>query len=322
MRTTHIKLRRAGQTPYDLHGVIWDSETRVTKHVIHIVHGMTEHIGRYAQFAEKFVSTNLGIAIAGFDLRGHGMNAGHETCGSFISGGDPSFNNYGWRAVLYDIQKEIIEIKSRFPYAKHHILGFSLGSFLVRDLMREIPLNGISSFILVGTGYQPPIITNIMKRIIAGEIKKAKPGETTNLTKKLAFGTYNAKFEPVKTTMDWLCSDKDQLNAYMNDPKCKTDISADLFYEMLSAMSRVNSKAAYTGENDLSHASVTLISGAQDAVGDMGKGIRKLKKQMQNNGIGHVDMTIIPDARHDVFHEYHTHADDATMLAIMKTIGV
>ena len=40
--------------------------------VLQIVHGMTEHIGRYGELA-KFL-TEEGVAVVGFALRGHGIN--------------------------------------------------------------------------------------------------------------------------------------------------------------------------------------------------------------------------------------------------------
>ena len=41
------------------------------KCVLQITHGMTEHMGRYARFGEDLCQ--YGIAVAGFDLRGHGI---------------------------------------------------------------------------------------------------------------------------------------------------------------------------------------------------------------------------------------------------------
>ena len=51
-----------------LPAVIWLPDGEV-KSVVQVVHGMTEHIGRYDQFVK--VMTEGGIAVAGFDLRGH-----------------------------------------------------------------------------------------------------------------------------------------------------------------------------------------------------------------------------------------------------------
>ena len=52
-----------------LHAVLWQPEGP-TRAILQITHGMTEHMGRYESFAAALCSQ--GIAVAGFDLRGHG----------------------------------------------------------------------------------------------------------------------------------------------------------------------------------------------------------------------------------------------------------
>jgi hypothetical protein len=64
------------------------------KCVLQITHGMTEHMGRYARFGEDLCQ--YGIAVAGFDLRGHGENATDPTVASFGPG--------GWEASIADMR--------------------------------------------------------------------------------------------------------------------------------------------------------------------------------------------------------------------------
>ena len=52
--------------------------------ILQIAHGMTGHIGRYEALAEKL--TAQGIAVAGYDLRGHGQNPGNPDVASFDEG--------------------------------------------------------------------------------------------------------------------------------------------------------------------------------------------------------------------------------------------
>lgn len=48
---------------------------------------------------------------------------------------------------------------------------------------------------------------------------------------------------------------------------------------------------------------VLLISGQNDPVGDMGKGVKSVKKQLDNAGMKNVSMHLLPDARHIVLSE-------------------
>ena len=79
---------------------IWRPKGEV-KYVLQIVHGMTEHMGRYGELA-KFL-TQEGVAIAGFDLRGHGVNGKGTACASF--GED------GWELTLKDIHQMHLSLK-------------------------------------------------------------------------------------------------------------------------------------------------------------------------------------------------------------------
>ena len=82
----------AGFGGVKLPAVLWlpDGEPR---RILQITHGMTEHIGRYEALAENL--TAQGIAVAGYDLRGHGQNPGNPDVASF--GED------GWEASLEDM---------------------------------------------------------------------------------------------------------------------------------------------------------------------------------------------------------------------------
>ena len=59
----------AGYGEAKLPARLWMPDGKV-KAVLQITHGMTEHMGRYEAFAEYLCP--MGIAVAGFDLRGHG----------------------------------------------------------------------------------------------------------------------------------------------------------------------------------------------------------------------------------------------------------
>ena len=76
-----------------LHAVIWQPEQNV-KAILQITHGMTEHMGRYETLAADLCSQ--GIAVAGFDLRGHGKNPGDLQIASFGAN--------GWENTIEDMR--------------------------------------------------------------------------------------------------------------------------------------------------------------------------------------------------------------------------
>ncbi|MBQ7841452.1 MAG: alpha/beta hydrolase [Lachnospiraceae bacterium] len=112
-------------------------------------------------------------------------------------------------------------------FPKIRYTGFSLGSFLLREYLGRYD-DEMAGAAILGTGYQPGAILSVMIAIVRGQIKKVGFEKTTPLVKKLSFETYNHKFQPNRTPSDWLCADEAQIDAYLTDPLCRKDISAEL----------------------------------------------------------------------------------------------
>lgn len=133
--------------------------------VLQITHGMTEHIGRYTALAKAL--TQHGFVAAGFDLRGHGRNPGNTEIASF--------GEEGWERSLQDMHLFFGLLSERFPGLPHFLLGFSLGSFLLREYLVRYP-DGVADAAILETGYQPDTVLGIMMAIVKSQIKK--PGLT------------------------------------------------------------------------------------------------------------------------------------------------
>ena len=289
-----------------LPAVIWQPEQE-TKAVLQITHGMTEHMGRYEALAAELCSH--GIAVAGFDLRGHGKNPGDPEIASFGEG--------GWAASIEDMRLFFAEVQSRFPGVPHYMLGFSLGSFLLREYVTKYPCEGeLAGAVVAGTGHQPGWLLSVIMAIVGGECKKAGFDGTTDRIKQLSFGAYNQKFKPNRTEADWLCSDVKALDGYLADPLVRKHISAGLFRELLGSMKRSGNAFEYDGWD--TSLPILLISGQDDPVGNGGKGVAHLYKQMKKAGMEQVAFRLYPGARHDIFHEEASGTAEAVRSAIIK----
>lgn len=272
-----------------LPAVIWMPEC--PKAVIQVTHGMTEHMGRYEIFSRAMCQA--GIVVAGFDLRGHGANVGDPRVASFGSG--------GWDATLEDMRLFSEWLTNRFPGLPRFMLGFSLGSFLLREYIGKYPDDRISGAVVMGTGQQPGWLMSILRGVIQGQIRKVGFDQTSDLVRQLSFGTYNQKFKPNRTDADWLCGEPASLDAYLADPLVRRDISAGLFWELLGSMKRTGTKQAYDPwRKDLP---ILLLSGQDDAVGDGGKGVQAVAQAMKKAGMQDVAIRLFPGARHDLLHE-------------------
>ncbi len=273
----------------ELNAVIWLPEGKA-RAIVQITHGMTEHIRRWDALAEALCQK--GIVTAGFDLRGHGADVKIP--------GVAAFGERGWEASLEDMHCLFELLRQRFSGLPHYMLGFSLGSFLLREYLGRYS-DRIAGAAFLGTGQQPGVLLALMQALVKTQMSKVGWDDTTPLVQKLSFGSYNSKFAPIRTGADWLCSDETQLDAYLQDPLCRKSISAGLFWQLLGAMKRCG--ASDCCKNWDKTVPVLLLSGAQDPVGSMGKGVRAVRDQLCKAGMRQVELQLLPGARHDLLHE-------------------
>ena len=290
------EIRFTGANGVSLPGIIWYPMCSPTM-VVQITHGMTEHIGRYEELADML--TAYGIAVAGFDLRGHGRNPGDNQCASF--------GENGWNYALHDMHLFYLELESKFPNIPHFMLGFSLGSFLLRDYL-SLYRDKVDGAIIMGTGHQPGAVLSMLMPVVKREIKAYGFDSSTQKIKKLSFETYNQKFAPNMTSVDWLCSDTAQRVKYRGDPLCRKTISAGLFWQLLDSMKRTGKLSSNRKWNK--QMPVLLLSGQDDPVGDFGKGVQRVRQSMSRAGMKHIQLYLVPGARHDLLHEEKSGGSD------------
>lgn len=269
-----------------LTGVLWLPENTKPTAVIQIVHGMTEHIGRYEAFAEAL--NERGFAVSGFDLPGYGINSGSSDCAAF--------GEKGWGDSLQYIHSYFLMLQQEFLDVPIILLGFSLGSFLVKEYRGLFPGDQLAGIILCGSGEQPALVLRILQKIVSKEVKKYGRDAATPLVDRLSFEQYNKYFTPNQTKMDWLCANQQELEYYLSDPLCKAHISAGLFLNLLTSMEKTGKKKYVNIWKDKQP--VLILSGSKDPVGNFGKGIKKMEKHFGPK----VTVLMMQDARHDIFH--------------------
>lgn len=168
------------------------------KAVVCLVHGLGEHVGRYAHVGAAFAAA--GYALLGFDLRGHGKSGGPR-------GHTPSYD-----ALLDDMAAFIQQTKERFSGRPCFIYGHSMGGNLVVNyaLRRKPDLGGvIATDPFLKLAFAPPAIKVALGRFmnnIAPGFTQANGLETKALSR-----------------------DPKVVEAYVNDPLVHDKISARLF---------------------------------------------------------------------------------------------
>lgn len=272
------------------HGIIWLPQQKPTA-ILQIVHGVTEYIDRYDEIAGFFAGK--GMAVIGHDLPGHGKSISSSASKMYFG---PSGS---WNLVVKDILSCHACAAEQIPDSLPHIiLGFSLGSFLVRDFLIQYP-NSVNGAVLVGTGQPSPIELAIAKLIAAHEEKKHGRANPTKTIHQMTFEQYNSGFQPARTGFDWLCSDEAVIDAYIEDPNRGEDFSCGLFHELLNGMTYVGKRKNIRKMNP--DTPLLFISGDHDPVGEFGKGVRKTEKLYA--GCGLQTESVLYPGRHDILRE-------------------
>lgn len=274
-----------------IHAVEWIPEEE-PKAILQIAHGVTEYILRYEEFAEFL--TSKGIIVVGNDHIGHGSSIA-ENAKPMYFGPEGSF-----KYAVDDVNTLYKTIKEKYENIPYIILGFSLGSFIVRRFLIDYP-NQVDAALLVGTGQIAPIKIKIAKFIAKSEAKKHGEDNPTPMIKSLSFDNYNKLFKPNRTDYDWLCLSKTSLDKYIKDEKRGKELSAGLFREMLSGMEYTGNLENIKKMNK--DIPIIFLSGEMDPVGEKGKSVKKAYSDFKKVGIEDVDMKLYKDLRHDILHE-------------------
>ncbi len=281
---------RSGLT--QIHVNQWLPSDGAIRGVIQIAHGVAEYGKRYEPFAE-FLCEN-GFAVFADDHLGHGKSLIPDRPMVYLGEED------GWWNVVEDLEELRKIIEERFPQLPTYLFGHSMGSFLTRSHMILHP-GSYDGYILCGTGH--PGAMTIRSGMFLANCKIRKHGKAaySPFMDKMAFGNYNKKFAPNRTTFDWGSYNAENVDAYLADPLCGGQTTLGLFRDMFEGLGYITKKSNIAKMDK--NAPVLFISGNDDPVGDMGKGVRKACARFKESGVGDVQMKLYPKLRHEILNE-------------------
>jgi len=253
-----------------------------------IVHGASEHSGRYARVAE--ILQTHGDAVYALDLRGHGRTG--AVTGPGRIGGD------GMSGVLDDVDRLVERARSEVEDRPLVLLGHSMGSVVVQAYVVQDP-SRVSGYVLSGT-MGPAEGT---EEFVAGLRAALDAGMADEpLDALTGFGDASAR-----TSYDWLSRDAEEVDKYIADPLCGDDNPLTYGYvaAMLETVAQVMEPAAIARIPP--HLPVLLLTGEADPVSENATNVRELERRLRDAGLD-VDAKYYPGARHEVLNE--TNRDD------------
>ncbi len=271
---------RDGKTIY-----VHEWTTENPRAIVQIAHGMAEHAARYDAFARYL--NGCGFLVVADDHRGHGRT-------------DPESLGYCKGDMFRDTVDDMAEItdcyQKRYAGLPYFLFGFSYGSFLAQSYIGTYG-DKLDGAVIAGSAYKKDFEVYLGSLVaglgcLFGEQKPAK------LIEKLSFGVYAKKFEDGQ----WLSCDAKNNRGYARDPLCGFTCSNRFYADFFRGLRRLYTHKYRKGlRKDLP---ILLVSGAQDAVGNMGKGVRKLERFYRGKaGVRNVRCVLFENSRHEFLNE-------------------
>lgn len=262
--------------------------------ILHIVHGMKEHIRRYKEFAGYMAEK--GFIVCGCDMAGHGKSVGED--GKFGYFGEID----GYISLLNDVYTMYKLMRSRFGNMPYYLLGHSMGSFIARyfcvDFSDRIHLDGA---IFSGTGYMNPVTLSIAIRAADFFIVAHGKGKDSPFFDKFTFVSYNKPFASEMNASSWLSRDKGKIEEYQNDELNRFNFTHAGYRDLFSLYLFVSRKR--WAEKLNKEMPVYFFSGDRDPVGKFGRGVVQVCRKLYKAGHEKVTIKLYKDGRHEMLNE-------------------
>ncbi len=277
---------------HKIHGVMWRPQNREVIGFVQIIHGMTEYVDRYDNFA-RFLCDH-GYAVAGEDHLGHGKTARTaEEYGIFAEKNGAAY-------VIGDNYRLKKHAEREFAGVPYFILGHSMGSFIARNMMSKYS-DEIDGAIIMGTGSQPAIMTAFGKGLSTVMALFKGWRYRSALITKIAFGRYNEKFAEDNSPYAWLTKDKEIVKAYAAREDCTFTFTLAGYRDLFTLISMACRRELMRRvRRDLP---VLIVSGAMDPVGNYGRGVKATYERYREAGLEDVTMKLYENDRHEILNE-------------------
>ncbi|WFF38109.1 lysophospholipase [Moraxella nasibovis] len=257
-----------------------------------IVHGMSEHSGRYAEFAEFL--TNHGILVATYDQLGHGQTVKDKYELGFFDEKHPV------QTLCKDVIIMAEKTKELAPNTPHFIMGHSMGSFITRTVLTH-HATSFDGVILMGTGNSFGVLSRLSLTTLAmmNHLNPKRPN--LPFASLLNHHLLSQLRSPISASpFAWLAENTNSIKAFEADPLCGFAFTNNGFVALQGLIKKATSPAWYA--HTPKDFGILLVSGKDDPVGRMGQDIADLQDELIKHGKS-VTAQLYPNMRHEILHE-------------------
>lgn len=270
----------------------WTPSERRILGVVQIAHGVAEYGARYAPFA-RFLCGH-GFVVVANDHLGHGQ--------SLIPGGPMVYlgEKDGWWNVVDDMECLRSRVAKVFPDRPYFLFGHSMGSFITRAYLARHGA-GLAGAVICGTGNQPLALSKAGHALAMLLCHLKGADYCSPLLDSMGAGGFARAIENPRTPLDWISVDPAVVDAYLADEMCGQMFSVGAYATLTSLTGEVVTlECARRVPPQLP---LLFIAGAQDPVGDCGKGVKAAADLARKAGSRDVRLTLYEGMRHEILNE-------------------
>lgn len=277
---------RKARDGYRLNLHVWEAPQ--AKAVVQILHGMEEHQGRYAPFAE-FLHAN-GFSVVSSDMRGHGASAGDLGY----------FKDDKGDLELIEDQRSIREwIEGRFPGLPVYLFAHSMGTITARVLLQQDSRRYEKAVLSGYPNYQAAAGLGIL---LADLIKALRgPKYKSALLQWLSVGSFNRRIENPRTDCDWICRREETVREYIEDPCCGFGFTCSAFGDLFRLVWRMHQPKRYERVNR--ELAILFLRGRDDPCVGGDRGAEDSRRVLSEAGFSQIRHIDYPDMRHEILNE-------------------
>ncbi|MCI6153455.1 alpha/beta fold hydrolase [Fusobacterium perfoetens] len=261
------------------------------KGVIQIIHGMSEHRGRYSHFFKYFEEQQWIIEMEEH-IHHRDKKESDEKIGIFQN----DFNKMIENQINFTKK-----LREKYPDKKIYIFGHSMGSFIAQEHMKKFNKE-VAGYIICGSCYEQKILWNLGK-IFSNLLDKIYKNKRASIIRKLIFLNSNKKIKSNNyyNENSWLSRDIEEVKKYSSDKNCGFTYSSSFYKEFFIFLNKLYNRNEFELINkDLP---ILIISGDMDPVGLHGKGVRALEKFYKKLNFKNLTLKLYKEARHELHNE-------------------
>lgn len=256
-----------------------------------VLHGAEGYGGRYEPFGNELVKN--GYAMFAIDHIGHGRTVLDEKDGL------GKWDSEDFHYSAYNAYYLVDCIKKMYPGKPVYILGDDYGGTMAQYMLGEFDL--IFDGVIISSCGMPSFRD---KKMFAKLILKKKllyDGGRSKGTFKSRTRFLNAYYKPNRTKYDWLNSDPDEVDRFIDDPLAGYVGTLGYYYYQYKYIVHTPSIAELKKvKKDFP---VLMLGGKEDHITHCGKQVLLLKDYYVKKGFTNVDVILYEGSRHDVLLE-------------------